>query len=84
MYPLLTGALLFDDILLGDEFEKQIQTNEIAQEALTSTRTADRIRSPFGPAPFQKGFQVMRLHSNKVSKVETITFPSLLSSSRFP
>ena len=68
--------------LLRRGLKKQIQNNEITQEALRSRRTADRIRSPFRPAAIQNGFQVMMLHSNKVSEVETITFPSLLSTSR--
>lgn len=68
---------------LRRDFEKQIHTNEITQDALTTRRIAARIRSPSAPASVQIGFQVVMIQTNKVSELETMIFPSLPSGSPF-
>jgi hypothetical protein len=50
--------------------EKQIQTTEMTQNALTRRRIAAKTRSPPGPAEFQSGFQVRVAHTNNVNEVD--------------
>jgi hypothetical protein len=70
MYRALTEGLGATAVPLRRDFEQQIHTNEITQEALTSRRTAARTRSPRGPAAVQCGFQVIPRHTVNVSSVE--------------
>ena len=60
-------------------FEKQIQTNEITQEALTTRRTAARIRSPLAPAASQTAFRVIILQTPSVNNVEIDILESFLA-----
>ena len=79
MYRALTEGLGATALPLRRDFEQQIHTNEITQEALTSRRTAARTRSPRGPAAVQSGFQVIARHTVNVSSVEImilLTWPS--------
>jgi len=61
------------------DFEKQIQTNEITQEALTTRRTAARIRSPLAPAASQTAFRVIILQTPSVNNVEIAILESFLA-----
>ncbi len=61
------------------DVEKQIQTNEITHEALTSRRIAVRIRSPLSPAGTQTAFRVIIRHTPSISNVETAILESFLA-----
>jgi len=61
------------------DFEKQIQTNEITHEALTSRRMAVRIRSPLSPAASQTDFRVIIRQTPSVNNVETAILASFLA-----
>ena len=58
------------------DFEKQIQTNEITHEALTTRRMVVRIRSPLSPAATQTAFRVIIRHTTSVNNVEMVASPS--------
>ena len=76
MYRALTEGLAAIAVPLRRDFEQQILTNEISQEAFTSRRIAARTRSPRGPAAVQSGFHVIVTHATNVNNVETVSLKS--------
>ena len=79
MYLGLCSGRVVAGISVRLDPEKQIQTNEITHDALTSRRMAVRIRSPLSPAASQTAFRVTIRQIPSVNKVETAILESFLA-----
>ena len=64
----LNDARPVDPVRLG--LERQIHTNDMAQQTLTRRRIPVKIRSPRGPAELQSGFHVSVAHTRNVNSVK--------------
>jgi hypothetical protein len=79
MYRVPAGISLVEAIPFGCDFEKQIQTNEITQEALTSNRIAARTRCPLSLVADQTTLRVVILQTPSVNRVEIAILWSFLA-----
>jgi hypothetical protein len=72
MYRALTEGLAATAVPLRRDFEQQIHTTEITQDAFTSRRIAASTRCPLSPTADQTVFRVAILQTVSVSSVETV------------
>lgn len=77
VYRALTEGQAATAVPLRRDFEQQIHSTEITQDAFTSRRIAASTRCPLSPTADQTVFKVAILQTVSVSSVETVILRAL-------